>query len=417
MPMLDTLHSVIENSRVSEAADQFTLHEVRPGAIVEPRSAEEAAAVLKLASEQQWRVECAGAGTQAFGNRRTRADIILSARALTRINEYEAADLVIGVQAGLPLHRLAQETRRNAQFFAQDPPADEHSTVGGVVATGRSGPLRFSQGTPRDHVLGLQVVTGDGRILDVGGRVVKNVAGYDLVRLLVGSAGTLGLITSAYLRLKPIPQRDETIHVTASQASALLDLTQFVVDHKLEASAIELIAPGTLGDAWSLLVRLSGSAEAVADARARIAAESARLSAAVAPAGADVWAQLAALELKATTIVRLADLPARLPATLQQAEKLLHKLAGRHALVAHAGDGVVRLYLGDTPAEETAFAIGEARSVMQVTAGTLVVHSRSAELMRRADAFGAVGPAQPLMARLKQIFDPAGILAPGRFVV
>ena len=415
--MLDTLASVLEGGRVSDDAARFTLHDVRPGAVVEPRSAAEAAAVLKLASENEWRVECAGGGTQAFGNRRTRADIIISTRALTGIVEYEAADLVIGVQAGLPLLELARATRRNAQFFAQDPAADERSTVGGVLATGRSGPLRFSQGTPRDHVLGLQVVTGDGRILDVGGRVVKNVAGYDLVRLLVGSAGTLGLITSAFVRLKPIPQRDETIAATATHSAPLLELAQHIVAGNLEASAIELMGPRTTSHAWTLLVRLAGSDEAVADARARIAAECARTGAAITEADPDAWSGLGRLELQATTIVRLADLPARLPATLQQAEKLLGKLSGDRALVAHAGDGIVRLYLGDMPADETAFAIGEARAVMQVTAGTLVVHSRSAELMRRTDAFGAVGPAQPLMARMKQIFDPAGILAPGRFVV
>lgn len=415
--MLEALRSAVDAACVSEDVDRFKLHDVRPGAVVEPRTAEQAAAILKLASEQQWRVECAGAGTQSFGNRRTRADIVISTRALMRVVEYEAADLVIGVQAGLPIPQLAQETRRHAQFFAQDPPASEHSTVGGVIATGRSGPLRYAHGTPRDHVLGLQLVTGDGRILDLGGRVVKNVAGYDLVRLAVGSAGTLGLITSAYLRLKPLPQRDESIAVHADTAQPLVELAQLITDEKLEASAIELLAPGALHSAWTLLVRLAGNEETVADARARIAAHAARAGTDILPAGVAEWSELAAVELNAVTVVRMADLPMRLGATLQIAQKLVARLDAPVRLGAHAGDGVVRLYLGHAPAEETAFAIGEARAVMKVTGGTLVVHSRSAELMRRADAFGAVGAAQPLMAQLKTIFDPAGILAPGRFVV
>ena len=415
--MFDTIASVLPPGSLSHDVEAFELHNVRPGAVVAPGSAEEAAAVLKLASENQWRVECAGGGTQAFGNRRTRVDIVLSTRALTRIVEYEAADLVIGVEAGLPLRRLAQETRRNAQLFAQDPPAVEDSTIGGVLATGRSGPLRFSQGTPRDHVLGLQLVTGDGRILDVGGRVVKNVAGYDLVRLAVGSCGTLGLITRVYLRLKPTPQRDQSIVASAPAAQPLLELTQYIIDNKLEASAIELCAPTTANHTWTLLVRLSGNEECVADASARSAAAAARLNVAVAAAAANAWDELARQETSATTIVRLADLPARLPFTLQQAEKLVSKLPGALSMVAHAGDGVVRIHLPESPLEETAFAIGEARAVLKVTEGTVVVHSRTAELMRRVDSFGSTAAAQPLMARLKQIFDPAGILAPGRFVL
>lgn len=414
--MLDALRAAVDAHAISRDVEAFALHGVRPGAVVEPRSAAEAAAVLKLAAENEWRVECAGAGTQAYGNRRTRVDVVISTRALTRVVEYEAADLVMGVEAGLPLGKIAEETRRHAQFFAQDPAANERSTVGGVLATARSGPLRFSQGTPRDHVLGLQLVTGDGRVLELGGRVVKNVAGYDLVRLAIGSAGTLGLITQAYLRLKPLPQRDETMAIRAAAVEPLLELTRFIVAEKLEAAAVELLAPGAQAE-WMLIVRLAANEEAVADARARVAGEGMRLGAVAESASDRVWEELANGELQATTIVRLADLPARLPVTLQQARKLADRLKGEKTMVAHAGDGVVRLYLGTLPAEETAFAISEARAFMNVTGGTLVVHSRSAEFMRRLDAFGAVGAAQNLMAQLKQIFDPAGILAPGRFVV
>ena len=411
--MLEQLRSTIDANSISADVESFDVHGIRPGMIVEPRDSAEAAAVLKLASEHEWRVECMGAGTQAYGNRRTRVDLVLSTRRLTGIVEYEPADLVIGAQAGMPLQQLATRTSRHGQFFAQDPAVTEQSTIGGILATARAGPLRLSQGTPRDHALGLEVVTGDGRVLKVGGRVVKNVAGYDLVRLLVGSAGSLGLITSAYLRLKPIPQADETIAIGADNADTLLEIADFIITEMLEAAAMELLAPGVLGAGWTLLVRLAGNQESVTDANVRIAAR----AAAVEKAQPNVWPFVQSVELNALTMVRLADLPTRLGATLQLAQKLMARANAPAKLVAHAGDGIVRLYLDAADAEQTAFAIGEARAVMSVSGGTVIVHSRDTELARRVDAFGAVGSAQPLMTKLKQIFDPAGILAPGRFVM
>lgn len=389
--------------------EQFALHDVQPGRVVEPTTAHEAASILREATEKEWRVECAGAGTQVFGNRRTRADVVISTRKLTKIVEYDAADLVIGAQAGMTLHDVQRQTRRNAQFLALDPPANKHSTIGGMIATARSGPGRYAYGTPRDHVLGLEVVTGDGRVLNIGGRVVKNVAGYDLVRLFVGSAGTLGLITSAYLRLRPIPQVEETVLINTPAAQPLLDLTQMIVDTHLEATALELAGPGLIGNDWSLLIRLSGNKEAVADARSRLGAKAFLLD------GQEAFDQLANAELQATTIVRLADLPSRLNETMQLAKRLQDKSGAR--MVAHAGDGIVRVLIGDGDVETIAFAIGEARRMLKISGGTVVVASRNAEMMRRVDAFGSAAPTLPLMTKLKQVFDPGSVLAPGRFVI
>ncbi|HEX6062996.1 MAG TPA: FAD-binding oxidoreductase [Longimicrobiales bacterium] len=410
--MLELLRGAIDAVAIADDVHTFDLHGVTPGSVVEPRTSAEAAAVLKLASENDWRVECAGAGTHIYGNRRTRADIVLTTRRMSSVVEYEPSDLVIGVQTGIPLRRLAETTAEHRQFLAQDASANAHSTVGAMLAAARSGPMRYSQGTPRDHALGLEVVTGDGRVLKVGGRVVKNVAGYDIVRLLVGSAGSLGLITSAYLRLKPIPVADETIALTASSAQTLMDIAESVVAENLEAAAIELLGPGVLGSDWTLLVRLTGNRESVADATVRLSNRGASAES----AQTEVWELLQDKELRAPTVVRLADLPTRLPATMEAAQKLVDRSGAAASLMAHAGDGIVRLYFDAADAEKTAFAIGEARALVAVSGGTVIAHSRDAELMRRVDAFGSVGAAQPLMARLKQIFDPAGILAPGRFV-
>lgn len=415
--MLDTLKEHVDKSILKRDVDKFALHNVQPGSVVEPRSADEAAAVMRLASENEWRVECAGNGTQAYGNRRTRADIVMSTRSLTKIVEYEPADLVIGVEAGMTLHKLQRETNRNQQFLAQDPPAHEDTTIGSIIATSRSGPLRYAHGTMRDHVLGLEMVTGDGRVLKLGGRVVKNVAGYDLVRLLVGSGGTLGLITAAYLRLKPVPQSDETLLLRAASHAPLLEIARFITDTHLEAQAIELLAPGSETDEWRLVVRLAGNTESVADARARLTARAMELKTGAPEPAPKIWTEMQKTELAAQTSVRLADLPARIEGTLQAAQKLAARVNAQSSVIAHAADGIVRVLFGPSAPEETAFAIGEARALVAGAGGTVIVHSSSGDLMRRVDAFGATGPQLKLMAELKKIFDPAGILAQGRFVV
>jgi glycolate oxidase FAD binding subunit len=415
--MLDTLRAGVDSSIFRRDIEAFALHDVQPGAVLEPRSADEAATVMRLASENGWRVECAGNGTQMYGNRRTRADIVISTRVLNHIVEYEPADLVIGVQAGMTLHALQREVQRNRQFLAQDPPAHAESTIGSLIATSRSGPLRYAHGTMRDHVLGLQVVTADGRVLNVGGRVVKNVAGYDLVRLLVGSGGTLGLISAAYLRLKPLPHTDHTIIIAAADPAPLLEITRFIVEMHLEAQAIELLGPSAEAAPWQLQVRLAGNHESVVDARARVTAKASELSSQLKDGSVNDWEALQEIELAAHTTIRLADLPTRIELMLQAAQKITGKIAARSRIVAHAADGIVRVLLGESSAEETAFAIGEARALVVGGKGTVIVHSGNAELMRRVDAFGATGAQLKLMANIKSIFDPAGILAPGRFVV
>jgi glycolate oxidase FAD binding subunit len=413
--MLETLHSLVETESIVSDSSRFALHEVAPRTVIEPRTAHEAAVVLRAASEHGWRVELAGSASQSFGNRRTRADLVISTRRMTEVAEYEPADLVIGVQAGMPFQKLQRETRNNAQFVAQDPAIHDRSTVGALIATSRSGPLRYAHGTMRDHVLGLQVVTGDGRVLQLGGRVVKNVAGYDLVRLLVGSAGTLGLITAAHLRLKPIPQADETVIATAGAAQPLLEVAEFIKETHLEAQAIELV--GADADEWQLLVRLGGNDESVADARARVQARCAHLSVSLQQSSNEAWNGLVRAELGAITEVRIADVPSRMEATLAAAQKIAARVGAGARIHAHAADGIARVFAGESAVEDTAFVIGEMRALLAVTGGTVLVHSRTAELMRRVDAFGATGPQLQIMANLKKIFDPAGILAPGRFVV
>jgi len=243
--------------------------------VVVPRSPEEAATVLARASEEGWRTLLAGAGTWLRSVPGAReAELIVSAAAQDLVTEYEPADLTLTAGAGLPLEVLERHTEEEGQWLPLDPPGAPRASLGGLVATGAAGPLRAAYGTPRDHVLGLTLVTGDGRVLRCGGRVVKNVAGYDLTRLAVGSTGSLGLVCSVTVRLFPLPEADATVLVRAARAEELVEPLRAVAGGPLPVAAVELLegdgavpAPGGA----VLAVRAVGSREAVEEIVARLA--------------------------------------------------------------------------------------------------------------------------------------------------
>ncbi|MGQ0562059.1 MAG: FAD-binding oxidoreductase, partial [Gemmatimonadota bacterium] len=283
-----------------------------------PHSSEEAALALRQAS--------------AHGRR-----IDLTARNLTAVAEYEAADLVISVQAGATLAGIAAATMPHNQLLALDPAVRPTTSIGAIVARDAAGPLRYAHGTPRDQVLGLEVVTGDGRILEFGGKVVKNVAGYDVVRLLVGSRGTLGFFTKIHLRLKPAPAVDRTVVVQPGSFVAAADLADGIERERLDPVALEIVS----APAWTLLARFHGNEEMVADAVRR----SARLAGTYRVFdGPAEWHELLLAEAYAAVNVRLANLPSRLRETVAHATRFAERARLAHARFAlHAGNGIVRV--------------------------------------------------------------------------
>jgi len=183
--------------------------DVSPPAVhLAPGTVEEVAGVLERASREGWRVLPSGAGSRLGRGSAQEAEVLLSTRRLGGMSFYEPTDLTFTAGAGLPFGDLQGITGRHKQWVPMDPAGWEGSTVGGIVATGASGPLRHAFGSPRDHVLGLTMVAGDGRILRWGGQVVKNVAGFDVTRLCIGSRGKLGVITSVSARLFPLPEEE-----------------------------------------------------------------------------------------------------------------------------------------------------------------------------------------------------------------
>ena len=408
--MIDVLRAVIGEGAVREAGADDSICGVLPRAVVAPDSADACAALLATCSANGWRVEIAGGRTAgAWGRPVHNVDVLLSSARMSGITEYEPDDLTVGVAAGTTLAELRARLELNRQRVPLDPSTDR-ATVGGVLARAAAGPMRRAWATPRRQTLGLEVVTGDGRVLRVGGRVVKNVAGYDLNKLFVGSAGTLGVITRAHLRLLPLPNATATLALVAHEADALVSAARGLLAEPIEPAALEL-----KGEPWRLIVRYEGAAEAVAAATDHLA-DVARGFGATLERADDAIARLAVAEADAALVIRLAHLPDRLTDTLEAARSLAPAGA---TFAAHAGDGIVRV-IASAPdaarieAEALARSIDAARASY---AGSVTVERAPRDVMQAVEPWNALpDPVMKLTRELKRQFDPAGILHNGRWV-
>jgi len=385
--------------------------------VQQPRDAASAAAILKWADQERLAVEVCGGGTKAaWGTPASRADVTLSTDALITGIDHIAGDLTAVVPAGMTLERVNDVLRRNHQWLAIDPPHAGRATIGGILAANDSGPRRHLFGTPRDLVIGVEIALVDGRTAKAGGRVVKNVAGYDLSRLMAGSFGSLAAIVSATFKLAPVSSASRTIVASVTDSRRLAALASTVAAAPLNPSAVELESPP-----HRLLVRFETS-PAAADRQAQTAADLfAREGATTSTlAGADedlLWQQYESrFWSEAATILKISTLPTDLAQTL---EDVAH-VTSAHGLTPHvcgrAGLGVLFVRLAHPPDETAAAAraIAELRQRVASRRGSVVVVSGSAALKAQVDPWGDLGDALALMRAVKNRFDPHGILNPGR---
>lgn len=256
MSLLDRVRALLGNDAVDVAASPDGVPRVAPA------SPDAVALLLGTAREQGWRVRLEGAGTWMPAD--APADLALTTRRLDKIPAIEPQDLSATTEAGIGCDLLRQQLADRGTWLALDPPGLAGRSLGSVVATATAGPLRNAFGGVRDHLLGVTFVTGDGRIVQSGGRVMKNVAGYDLTKLEAGGFGAFGVIVLAHLRLRALPRADETLVLEGTRA----DLTQVAEDITaagIEPAALELMSPALARrERWALAVRFAGSAALVA---------------------------------------------------------------------------------------------------------------------------------------------------------
>ena len=237
--------------------------------VIFPGSTEEIAEILQLASRERWNVVPAGGMTWLKPQHKTAANLIVSTSRLNQIIEHEPADLIAIAQAGVKLVDFNTKLKENGQWLPLDPADDGRATIGGVVATGLGGAQQFGYGRPRGSVIGMKVVMADGSVIKAGGRVVKNVAGYDLCKLFTGSYGTLGVITEVNFKLRPRPAREATVIVTGATGD-LVSNARRIMDARLFPVAAEIVSPafanrlGITSTDPALLVRFAGNEKGVA---------------------------------------------------------------------------------------------------------------------------------------------------------
>lgn len=368
---------------------------------VAPDSEESLALICREAQAEGWRIRVEGRGSWLAAD--APADFALSTRSMDRIIAVSAADLVASVQAGTTLERLRRTLHEAGLWLALDPPGHPERSLGSVIATGTSGPLRQGFGPVRDHVLGVSVVTGDGRQLEAGGRVVKNVAGYDLTKLQVGGFGAFGIITAVHLRLRALVPADATL-LLAGQRDRLTHLGRELVATGRPFAALELFSPAlAAGSEWTLALRLAGAMEAVEPEAARLLERAGEEWQRLAPdRAATFWSQAARGALGGAIAIRLGSVLDGLDELLD----LLHQQVGEGLVSAGAGTGSVR-WSGTAGADR----IRELRRLTAAREIPLTLERAPWELRRRLGHFGAYREGVGLLVgRLRDAFDPSARL-------
>ncbi len=436
-----------------------------PSLLVRPASAGQVAQCLNVCAKLNCAVVPAGFMTWLEGGNPLRravegteekgifmpSTVVLSLERMNRIIDYSPPDLTVTVEAGLSLDALNSETRRERQWLPLDPTGASRASMGAIAACDASGALRSGFGTPRDYVIGLRLAHADGTESKSGGRVVKNVAGYDMNKLYVGSFGTLAVLTELTFKLRPLPESFETLIVTSKNSRSLFECARRLLSSPLQPASVLIAqnAPDIMqgsrgageqgsnrrgegipttdrrpptaeelsavyGGNRALFIRFIESEAAVRYQSHQVAQmlDEERCVTSLSESEAEaVWSQLGDIDLRAANAVRL-SVP--MSATADVFDKVLSFLPECIA-TADLGAGTIRLAF-EADAETAIKLIKRLRGDAVQAGGTLFIERAQTTVRREADAWGEVGPAERLMKAVKAHFDPQSLLNPGRFV-
>jgi glycolate oxidase FAD binding subunit len=367
-----------------------------------------------------------GGGTMlCLGNASAKRGIAVDLRGLDQVIDYPARDMTITVEAGMTVARLQALLAPENQRLPIDVPRAEAATVGGILATNASGPRRFGYGTLRDYLLGFSAVNDEGQVIKAGGRVVKNVAGYDLCKLFVGSLGTLGIITQATLKLRPLPEQQAlaTLPCAAASLHDLLDLLHrsrtrpVCIDVLNPAAVAGLPLAGGSADAWLIVVGYEGNADAVKWQVQQLVREvhgKCGLEARIGATARPLWDALVEFvaPCEGDNLTFKANM---LPSAVAEFCRQADALPERPSLQAHAGNGIVVGHMTVT-GERAASVMGDLRSVAARGRGRVVVVSCPPAWKKTVSVWGPSAGDVGLMRAVKEKLDPRRLFNPGRFV-
>jgi glycolate oxidase FAD binding subunit len=403
----------------------FAADGVLPQCVLFPARVEELSRCVAAAGDRGLAIMPVGNGTQlGLGLPPRQYDLALSTRRLCSVLAHEASDMTVTVQAGTTLAELNAALAPAEQRLPLDPPHPDRLTIGALIATDASGPLRLSQGKVRDLLIGIKVVLADGTLVSGGGRVVKNVAGYDLMKLFTGSWGTLGTIVEATFKVRPCPEVEAAFVVAADGGGDAIACATALLSAPLVPLYLEALNHTA---ATALECGLDGSAVVIGcgGSAAEIEVQRARLTAAVGRrqvhtfAGADAVRLSAALRddpARGTCGCKMSLLPSRLAPTLVRIEAEADRRSMPLAWLSHVGSGVACIRFSEAGEDSLPSFAQWLRALVREARGWVVFDVLPASLKTTIDPWGDDVPGIELMKGIKATLDPHGRLSPGRFV-
>jgi glycolate oxidase FAD binding subunit len=414
--LMHSLQSVLGPAAATADADALAAHRVdgiTPGLVITPESAEQIGAALRICAEARATIIPWGGGTaMALGNPPRRTDVVVVLNNLARVIEHDSANLTVSAQCGISLSVLQSTLSAHKQFVPVDAPVPERATLGGVVAANVNGPRRSSYGSVRDLVIGMKVILATGESIKAGGKVVKNVAGYDMCKLFVGSLGTLGIITEVTMRITPLAESAATF-ITAGTLAQARRFADDLARCPLLPAAVFLLREDRSDD-WRMALWCEGFAETVdrhlRDLQGIAAHTGMKTEVARAEQHNDVWTKLRDLPLAAGRVVYRVTIPR----------------AAIFAFIEKVRDWNVREIISDIsmgtvwlafPASKMAIAHFSAiETLAEERRGHAIVFTAPAPLKTAINVWGPAPLSLSLMREIKRQFDPNELLNPGRFL-
>lgn len=419
---LGDLQGIVGEANAREASETDAIDGVHPSFVSEPGSVEELSALMRLANDGGLAVSPRGGGTStSLGNPPRAVDLVVSTARMNEVIEHVPGDQVVRAGAGLRLRDLQERLATADQMLAIDPPErGAGATVGGIVAANSSGPRRYRYGTLRDLIIGITVVLPDGTVAKAGGKVVKNVAGYDLGKLFTGSLGTLGVIANANFRLHPLPQAARTVAVELADTVSAGQAAQAVMHSQLVPSAVEL----HWGEGAKLLTILIEGIPPAVEAQSETAhfllkgfgetrtlsdEEAGNLGPISPPGAPDASGDGVSLKIAFPP----AELTGVLDSTLGACSR---RGLDAPRVTGQAATGVLYVGLSGGDEDGRVAVTEELREIWVRMGGSVVVREAPVSFKKRVEVWGPMGTRLELTRRLKEKFDPRGTMNPGRFV-
>ncbi len=467
--IMETLEGIVEPRGAAdpEALGRFSLDGSAPAAVVFPSNTRQLAEVMRCAAGESLAVVPWGSGTKIHtGNPPARVDLVVCLSRMNHLLDVDVANLTITVEAGvkfrdiqarlateedrcyLPLEDLATDAgeficsdrSHSGCFLPLDPPFSRRASMGGIIATNSTGPRRLLYGLPRDLLLGVRFVTPQGKVIGAGGKTVKNVSGYDISKLMIGSYGTLGVLSEMTLRLLPLPERMETLLLAFDGFDHVQDFVNRVFQTRLLPAALEVCnraafrrlhfqgAADFAPARYVVMVALEAFSEAVERMRREMLVMAdlagARSRAVVEEADhGSFWLGVSDLTSPAAgDSPDLIEIQLNFPLSewgnlFLRTEQTLHELGPECALLCHAGSGVLSALLFPAEQAAAAQAVGELLAACRQAGGNLLVRRAPRRLKPELPIWGEAGGDLKLMQRIRGELDPKGLMNPGRFFV